>query len=98
MNGEPLRRQITITNPQGLHMRPIASFVEAATKFQSDVYICKGSEERINGKSALSLLSLAAEQGTELIVEVSGPDEQAALQTLVDVLLRIPEEDLPTRG
>lgn len=98
MNGEPIRRTITISNPQGLHMRPITAFVEAAGKFQSDVYICKGSADRVNGKSAFSLLGLAAEQGTVLTVEVDGPDAQAALEALVEILLRVPDEDAPDNG
>jgi phosphocarrier protein len=92
MNGEPLRRTITITNPQGLHMRPITAFVEAAARFQCDVYILKGGGEPINGKSPFALLGLAAEEGTQLTVVVSGEDAQAALDTLTDILVNFNED------
>jgi phosphocarrier protein len=88
MTGDPLRRSVTITNPQGLHMRPLQAFVEAAGRFQSNVFITKDGGERVNGKSLLNLLSLAAEEGTIVHLEVSGPDGQAALQALVEVLQR----------
>jgi phosphocarrier protein HPr len=86
MNGETLRRTVTINNPQGLHMRPITAFVEVAARFQSQVLVSKEPGQRINGKSPLALLGLAAEQGTQLTLEISGPDEQAALDALVEFL------------
>jgi phosphocarrier protein HPr len=86
MNGDSLRCKVTITNPHGFHMRPMAAFVELASKFQSSVYVSRDDRERVDGKSPLSLLSLAAEQGTELILEVSGPDERAALEALAALL------------
>lgn len=95
MNGTPLRTTVVISNPQGLHMRPITAFVERAGKFRSSIYLSKHEGQRINGKSPLALLGLAAEQGTELILEVSGPDEQDALTTLADFLVTFKtEEDL----
>ncbi len=96
MNGEPLRHKVIIANLQGLHMRPITVFVEVASKFQSQVYVCKGENQRINGKSALGLLSLAAERGTELTLEISGPDEQQALEALASLINNLAtEEDAP---
>jgi phosphotransferase system HPr (HPr) family protein len=92
MNGEPLRRIFTVSNPQGLHMRPITAFVEVANKFQSEVFLAKEGDDRINGKSPLGLLSLAAEQGTVLVLEVAGPDAEEALLALLDVLSKVPEE------
>jgi phosphocarrier protein HPr len=93
MNGETLRRTVTITNPQGLHMRPITAFVEMASRFQSQVYLSKEPGQRINGKSPLALLGLAAEQGTELTLETTGPDEQAALEALVEFLANVRTEE-----
>ncbi len=96
MNGEPLRRKVIISNLQGLHMRPITVFVEVASKFQSQVYVSKGHDQRINGKSALGLLSLAAERGTELTLEISGPDEQQALEALINLIDNLAaQEDTP---
>lgn len=85
MHGEPLRSTVKVTNAQGLHMRPMAAFVQLASKFQSSVFVCRG-DQRIDGKSPLGLLSLAAEQGTELTLEVAGPDQQEALEALVKFL------------
>ena len=93
MNGEPLRRTFTVVNPQGFHMRPITAFVEAANKFQSDVYLAKPGDAKINGKSPLGLLALAAEQGTELTLEVAGPDAAEALDALWDVLAKTSVEE-----
>jgi phosphocarrier protein HPr len=93
MNGEALRRTVMITNPQGLHMRPITAFVEKASKFQSEVYLSRQDGQRTNGKSPLALLGLAAEKGTELILECSGPDEQAALNVLADFLANLRTEE-----
>lgn len=86
MRGEPLRQTFTVSNPNGLHMRPITAFVEEANKFQSEVFLAKEGDSKINGKSALGLLGLAAEQGTVLILEVCGPDAEVALQALLNVL------------
>ena len=93
MNGEPLRRTFTVSNPQGLHMRPITAFVEMANKFQSDVFLAKGGAAKINGKSPLGLLGLAAEQGTELVLEVDGPDAAEALDALLTVLMKTSVEE-----
>ena len=85
MNGEPLRRQVTITNPQGFHMRPVTKFAQLAGTFQSTVMVCKG-DQRVNGKSPLELMFLGADQGTQLTLEVSGSDAQAAIDALGDLM------------
>ncbi len=85
MTGEPLRRSVTVSNSQGLHMRPITAFVELASQYQSSVTVLKGGES-FNGKSPLSLLGLGAEKGTELTLEVAGPDQEVAIVALVDYL------------
>ncbi len=88
MTGESLRRSVTITNPQGLHMRPLQAFVEAAGRFRSEVFVSKEGGERLNGKSLLNLLTMGAEQGTVIHLEVCGPDSREALDALVEVLER----------
>ena len=85
MNCDVLQRKITIVNPQGLHMRPVTLFAQKAAKFQSNIAVSKG-DQRINGKSAFELMFLAAEQGTELLLEVSGPDAASALEVLAEIL------------
>jgi phosphotransferase system HPr (HPr) family protein len=102
MNGETLRQKVVITNPQGFHMRPLTAFVQLANQFQSTVTVCKDGQ-RSNGRSALELMALAAEQGTELVLEVSGSDARAALDALARLLASpSPEADsgppLPQTG
>jgi phosphotransferase system HPr (HPr) family protein len=99
MNGEPLRRKVVITDPDGLHMRPATAFVQLALRYQSTVAVYKG-EQRVNGKSVLEMMLLAAEQGTELVVEVEGPDAAAAIEPL-STLLATPAAELvpePPKG
>jgi phosphocarrier protein HPr len=88
MTGELLRRSVTITNPQGLHMRPLQAFVETAGRFQSEVFVTRDGGERVNGKSLLNLLTMAAEEGTVIHLEVSGADCHDALTSLVEILQR----------
>jgi phosphotransferase system HPr (HPr) family protein len=102
MNGETLRQTVVITNPQGFHMRPLTAFVELARKFQSSVVVCR-DDQRSNGKSPLELMTLGAEQGTELLLEVSGNDARAALDALVAFLnslarVEASEPPLPQKG
>lgn len=86
MHGEPLRAKVTITNPQGFHMRPQSAFAQLAGKFQSDVFLYNADNQQFNGKSQFSLLGLLAEQGTEITLEVCGPDQEEALQALLDLM------------
>jgi phosphocarrier protein HPr len=92
MNGEPLRQKVTISNPQGFHMRPMAAFAQVASRFESSVKVSREGQS-VNGKSILDLMLLAATQGTELTLEVAGPDAQAALDALVNLLKTPPEEE-----
>ncbi len=88
MKGESVRQTVSITNPQGFHMRPMAAFVEAANKFPCAVTVLRAGKEPVNGKSMLGLLGLNAPEGTELVIEVKGPSAAEALQALVGVLER----------
>lgn len=87
------RRQVEITNEYGLHLRPADKFVRLAHQFQSEIRIFyKGNE--YNGKSILDLTTLAAECGTRLELEARGPDAEAAVAALADlVLARFHETD-----
>jgi phosphotransferase system HPr (HPr) family protein len=85
MSGPTLRQNVTITHSEGLHMRPVRNFVECAMRYQSDVFVSKG-DNRANGRNALELFMLFAPQGTELTVEVCGPDAEAALPALIQAL------------
>jgi phosphocarrier protein len=104
MSGETLQRKVTISNPMGLHFRPAAEFARRAAEFQCTVTVALG-DKRANGKVFLELIMLAAEQGTELMIEASGRDARSALDVLIDVLTTIFREDegpdeaaLPPKG
>ncbi len=102
MNGETLRRKVTITDPLGLHLRPLTAFAQQAGRFQSSVTIAKDNQ-RVNGKSPLELMLLGAPQGTELILEVSGSDAPLAIEVLAELLAspgldEPPSEPLPKQG
>jgi phosphocarrier protein HPr len=84
---QTMRRTFVLTNPNGLHMRPIQAFVEQANRFTSQVTVGKtGADETHNGKSVIHLLGIGAEKGTEIFVEVTGPDADAAMSALAQVL------------
>jgi phosphocarrier protein len=74
-----------IVNKLGLHARPSAMLVSAAAKFESEVFFTKDGL-RVNGKSIMGVMMLAAEVGSELTVEVDGPDETAALDAILSVI------------
>ncbi len=74
---------MTIRNRAGLHTRPAAAIVKLASKFESEFFIIKDGF-RINGKSIIGVMTLAAAQGSELQLELDGDDEEAAANVLVD--------------
>lgn len=80
-----LNRQIVIVNRLGLHARAAARFVQTAASFPCEVTIVKGGS-KINGKSIMGLMMLAASQGTELDICTDGTDEEAAMKALVDLI------------
>jgi phosphocarrier protein HPr len=81
MSEARLARTVVVTNPQGLHARPADLFVKLATRFASRVEIVK-DRERVDGKSILAILTLAAAEGTKLSIEAEGPDAAEALEAL----------------
>ena len=86
-----LKKKIKIMNPQGLHARPASVFVRTANKFESEVTVRK-SGETVNGKSIMGLLMLAANEGSTIELEVSGPDAEQAMKELEAFLLSDKEE------
>lgn len=83
----PLRlmKELVIKNSNGLHARPAALFVKTASRFQSEIWVEK-EEERVNGKSIMGLMMLAAAQGTMFRVIAEGNDAREALQALEDLV------------
>ena len=82
-----LTRTVVVTNPQGLHARPADMFVKTALRFESKIEVVKDSE-RVDGKSILSMLTLAAMEGTKLSLEATGRDAQQALDALAELFVK----------
>jgi phosphocarrier protein HPr len=82
-----IEKKVTVKNKKGIHTRPAAVLVKTAAKFASDFFILKDGLE-INGKSIIGVMSLAAEEGAELVLRVNGSDEQHALQAISEVFAR----------
>lgn len=80
-----LKQELTIINKLGLHARASSKFTQTASQFQSEVWVSKNGK-RINGKSIMGLMMLAAAQNSVIEIEVSGPDEAAAMQALADLV------------
>ncbi len=87
-----LTREVEITNKLGLHARPAAMFVKVANRFASDVFVEKDGE-KINGKSIIGLLMLAAGPGSKLKLYAQGHDAQQALAELERLIKRKFGED-----
>src|SRR5262249_49851981 len=92
MNGETLEHKVLINNPQGFHLRPLTAFAQLAQRFASQVSVSFDGK-RVDGKSPIELMLLAAPQGSELTVAATGPDARQALESLVALLnAPLPEE------
>lgn len=80
-----IKKKVTIVNKAGLHARPAAALVKLASKFSSEFYIHMYGY-KVNGKSILGVMTLAAEQGAELELEFNGPDEKEAAEAVVELI------------
>ena len=77
--------EFTVQSELGLHARPAGQFVVLASRFASEISVGRGADW-VDGRSVLSLLSLAASRGTKLRIRAVGPDAQAAVEALGRVL------------
>ncbi|MFQ5500636.1 MAG: HPr family phosphocarrier protein [Candidatus Zixiibacteriota bacterium] len=80
-----MKASAQIVNKLGLHARPSALLVTTASKYVSEVFIAKDGL-RVNGKSIMGIMMLAAEKGSTLDVEVVGTDEQEAMAAILKVI------------
>ena len=80
-----IKRSLVIRNKYGLHARPSAKFVEIASKYQAQVIISKDGL-KVNGKSIMGVLMLAAEKGNKIEISANGKDEEAAIEALAGLL------------
>ncbi|HUI98927.1 MAG TPA: HPr family phosphocarrier protein [Usitatibacter sp.] len=76
-----IRRSITITNKLGLHARASAKLTQAASQFKSALWIAR-NDRRVNAKSIMGVMMLAAGLGSTVELEADGPDEEAAMTTV----------------
>ena len=77
--------EAVIVNKLGLHARPAAKVSQLAGRFRAEVWLSKGTR-RINAKSIMGVMMLAAARGTTLVIETNGPDEDQAAQALADLI------------
>ena len=91
------RAEVTIVNRLGLHARPSAALTQLATRYSAQVFLSKGSR-RVNGKSIMGVMMLAAAKGSIIVVEADGNDEDEALQSLVGLIESGFGEEMTDKG
>ncbi|MFO7951073.1 MAG: HPr family phosphocarrier protein [Candidatus Fermentibacteraceae bacterium] len=78
-------KKVTVPNRLGIHARPAALLVKAAAEYASDIHISFGGD-RVNAKSIMGVMTLAACKGSELTIEADGPDEGEAVEALAAIV------------
>ena len=87
-----ISKNVTVTNPVGLHARPATFFIKMANEYRSSVWI-ENDSRRVNAKSLLGILSLGIVSGTEITIVADGPDEDDAVAGLEALLKELNETD-----
>jgi phosphocarrier protein HPr len=87
-----MTKDMTVANKLGIHARPAAMFVKTANRFNCEIFVEKDGE-RVNGKSIMGLMMLAAGPGTKLTVHAQGHDASQALHELETLVQRKFDED-----
>jgi len=82
---QPVEKTVRLVNEQGLHLRPADRVVRMANSFSAEIQLGKG-EQFVDGKSILSIIGLAAEEGTELRIVAQGADAHEAVDALVELI------------
>lgn len=82
--------EIVVKNKTGLHARPAAEFVKAASRFKSAITI-EFKEKKINGKSIMHVLSAGISAGSVITLSADGEDEQQAIETLAGLIEALDE-------
>ncbi|WP_027579986.1 HPr family phosphocarrier protein [Bradyrhizobium sp. Ai1a-2] len=78
-------RELQIVNKRGLHARASAKFVQMVERFEAEVWVTRGSET-VGGTSIMGLMMLAAGPGTSVIVSATGPEAEAALDAIAELV------------
>ncbi|HEX6829818.1 MAG TPA: HPr family phosphocarrier protein [Burkholderiales bacterium] len=79
------QREIEVVNKLGLHARASAKLTQVAGQFQSEIWLTRNGR-RVNAKSIMGVMMLAANKGSTLSIETSGPDEEAAIDALSQLI------------
>ena len=79
------QREVEIVNKLGLHARASAKLTQLAAKFQCDVFMSRNTR-KVNAKSIMGVMMLAAGRGTKVMLETDGPDEEEAMDALVALI------------
>ena len=93
--GATVEKEFTVRSELGLHARPAGRLASLASRFESEVTLGRG-DEWVSGASALSILCLAATQGTRLIIRAVGPDAEQAVMELGELIES--DDDTPAPG
>lgn len=80
-----LQQEVEIINKLGLHARASAKLTEVAGRFKASVWVSRNGR-RVNAKSIMGVMMLAAAKGSTLVVETEGPDEQEALAAVTRLI------------
>lgn len=79
------KRNIAVINKLGLHARAAAKFVTLASSFESEIRLCRDTQE-VNGKSIMGVMMLAASQNSQVTVTTSGEDEIDAMRQIEQLI------------
>ena len=79
------QREVEIPNKLGLHARASAKLTQLAAKYQSDVQMSRNGR-RVNAKSIMGVMMLAAGKGSKVLIEIEGPDETVAMDAIVALI------------
>jgi len=85
MSGERIRREFVVLNELGIHARPASKIVKFAAKFPAKFWIEKDGQ-RVNGKSIMGVMMLAAEKGSTVICEAEGEGAEELLDIIADLI------------
>ena len=80
-----LQRELEIVNKLGLHARASVKLTQAASHFSSEIWLSRNGR-RVNAKSIMGVMMLAAARGTTVLLEIDGPDESSALEALTQIV------------
>lgn len=80
-----IEHSIEIINKLGLHARAAAKFVTLASRFEADIHL-RHNDTRVNGKSIMGVMMLAAAKGSHVVLEIDGSDEEQACEALQELI------------